>query len=329
MKMNKKLLGLFALLTMILCMEGYGDTEGIGHAGYVLRNGRLVDRKFLASESIECHFQNGVNAFNAEDWGEATIEFSIVALNFPNDPRGHLANYYLGIAYYYLEDYDFANDAFSDYLKAESHPAFFKETIEYKFAVAEAFRCGAKRRILSSRKCPKWADAKELTLSIYDEIIAALPSDPLATRALFRKGCLLLKMRDYRESVEAFRTLIRRFPKHELAPESYLAIARVYLCESDGEFQNPDVLALAEINLRKFREDFPRDERIIQAEDDLMEIKELNARGLYAMGQFYERTGHPCAAVIYYRSAIQRFPETSIVGCCQERLNCLEIPILG
>lgn len=324
MEINKKLLGLFVFLVAILLTQvTQGYAEGLG-PGYVLRDGKPVSRKLLASESVECHFENGKNAFNAEDWGTATIEFSIVSLNFPNDPRGHLANYYLGIAYYFLEEYEFANDAFSKYLKAESHPAFFNETIEYKFAIAEAFRCGAKRRIFSSRKCPKWGDAKELTLTIYDEIIAALPSQDVATRALFRKGCLLLKMREYRDSVEAFRILIRRFPKHELAPESYLAIARVYLCESDSEFQNPDVLALAEINLRKFKEDFPRENRIVQAECDVIEIKELSARSLYEMGQFYERTDHPAAAIIYYRSALQRFPDASIVERCQWRLECLE-----
>jgi outer membrane protein assembly factor BamD (BamD/ComL family) len=324
MKINKRLFGLFVFLTTILLTQvTQGYAEGLG-PGYVMRNGKPVARKLLASESVECHFENGKNAFNAEDWGAATFEFSIVSLNFPNDPRGHLANYYLGIAYYFLEEYEFANDAFSKYLKAESHPAFFNETIEYKFAIAEAFRCGAKRQIFSSRKSPKWGDAKELTLTIYDEIIAALPSQNIATRSLFRKGCLLLKMREYRDSVEAFRTLIRRFPKHELAPESYLAIARVYLCESDSEFQNPDVLALAEINLRKFKEDFPREERITQAEGDVIEIKELNARSLYEMGQFYERTNHPSAAIIYYRSAVQRFPDASIVDRCQWRLACLE-----
>lgn len=325
MIINKRLLGLFALGSAILFTQAYAvdDDRLTGHGGYVLRDGKLISKKYIPSDSIDCHFENGKNAFNAEDWGQATIEFSIVALNYPDDPRGHLSHYYLGIAYYYLEEYEYANDALSAYLKAESHPDFFKETIEYKFAIAEAFRCGAKCRILSSRACPKWADPRELSLSIYDEIIAALPSQDIATRALFRKGCLLLNMREYRDSVEAFRTLIRRFPKHEFAPESYLAIARVYLCESYGEFQNPDVLALAEINLRKFKEEFPREERIAQAECDVMAIKELNAKALYEMGKFYERTGKPCAAAIYYRSAIQRFPETSIVGYCQWRLVCL------
>lgn len=323
----KRVLGLLTLGAAILLSQGYAAVDDSklmeGHGGYVLRNGKLVSRKFVPSDSLDCHFENGKSAFDAEDWGQATIEFSIVALNFPNDPKGHLAHYYLGIAYYYLEEYEFANDALSAYLNAESHPTYFKEAIEYKFAIAEEFRCGAKRRILSSRACPKWADARELTLTIYDEIIAALPSQDIAARALFRKGCLLLNMEEYRDSVETFRMLIRRFPKHELAPESYIAIARVYLCESYGEFQNPDVLALAEINLRKFKEDFPREERIAQAEEDVMAIKELNAQGLYEMGRFYERTGKPCAAIIYYRSAVQRFPETCIVESCLWRLQCL------
>ncbi len=225
--------------------------------------------------------------------GEATIQFGIVASSFPNDPCAHEAHYYLGVAYYYLEEYEFSNDALSDYLKAQSHPVYFEEAIQYKYAIAEAFRCGAKRRLLSMHRCPKWAEGKEQALAIYDEVIAALPSQDIATQALFSKGCLLMDMKEYCESVEAFRMFIRRFPKHELAPESYLAITAVYLKQSCCEFQNPDILALAEINLRKFKQDFPREERIALAEEDVMSIKEPTQTGYIRWGSSMRGSASP------------------------------------
>ena len=97
-----------------------------------------------------------------------------------------------------------------------------------------------------------------------------------------------------------------------MAPLAYLCINRVYVEQSLSEFQNPDLLALAQINYRKFARDFPKEERLAEAEADIHAIKEIYARGLYDTGQFYERVSKPKASVIYYLNAIKQFPDTHV-----------------
>src|SRR5690606_24320584 len=143
------------------------------------------------------------------------------------------------------------------------------------------FKSGAKKHVLDAKQLPKWASADPLAIEIYDEVASALPSSDLAAKALFSKGSVLARQRDYRGSIDSFQLLIQRFPKHELAPESFLAINRVYLHQLRREFQNPDILAFAEINLQRFEESFPQEERIEQAYSELMAIKETYAKGLY------------------------------------------------
>lgn len=65
------------------------------------------------------------------------------------------------------------------------------------------------------------------------------------------------------------------------------------------------------------------EERLEEAENNVEEIKEIYARGLYDTGQFYERVKKPRASIIYYKNAIKQFPDTQIAQLCQERLEAL------
>jgi len=304
---------LFALCATFTTME----------AAYTIKDGHLVDADEVASMPVEDHFDAGSIAIEGCNWHEAVIHFNIIAKCFPRTSYGQEAYFYLGIAYYNLGELDFANEAFSDYLKVQGNPRFFQETIEYKFCIAEKFTAGAKRRFFGTKQLPKWACGKDMALNIYDEVIAAVPCHEIAAQALVSKGYLQWSMQDYRGAIESFQQVIRRFPKEELAPECYLLISKVYLEQSYREFQNPDILAFAQINARKFSRDFPREERLCLVESDVMEIKELYAKGLYDIGRFYERTCKRRAAIIYYQNAIHQFPDTCVAGKCRERLFCI------
>lgn len=289
-------------------------------AAYVLKGYKLVDADEVATLPAQDHFNLGKKAIDAGDWPEAVRQYRMVTSSFPNSSFAAESYFYLGVAYYNLREFDFANDAFSGYLHAKSNPRFFQEAVEYKCSIADQLAGGARRRIWGTKKLPKWASGSTLALKIYDEVIAALPSHDIAARALYSKGTLNWQLKHYRDSVEAFQMVIKRFPKNELAPESYVAISKVYREQSQYEFQNPDVLAFAQINLRRFKQDFPREERIAEVESDLLAIKEIYAKGLYDTGQFYERIHQPKASVIYYHNAIDQFPETQVAELCRQRL---------
>ena len=63
----------------------------------------------------------------------------------------------------------------SDYLKKSASPKHFEEAIEMKFAIAEFFREGGKKRLFGSHKLPAIMPAREDALKIYDEVITTLP----------------------------------------------------------------------------------------------------------------------------------------------------------
>ncbi len=324
--MMKRLTVCFLLVYVAMSSAGL-------HAEWVMRDGRLVEVEGRASYSPEEHYNRGVNAWACEDWREAVRQFRIVSSNFPCHPLVADLYYYIGVAYYHLEEYDFANEELTNYLKAHYSPPHLEEVVELKFCIAEAFRCGARRRMFGSRRFPKWMNGEDLALTLYDEVVSALPCHEIAAKALYSKGSLLSQQCDFLCAIDAYQTLLRRFPDHDFAVEAYLGIIRTYHRQAWYEYQNPDILPLAEIAFRRFSEEFPNEERLADAAEELLEIKEIYAQGMYETGRFFERTCEPQAAVLYYLSAINDFPETYMAQCAQDRLEaliqcypCLDIP---
>lgn len=292
-------------------------------AKYVFRNGSLVDKEFAPTMSYLDHYSAACQAYEAQKWEAAHRHFYIVAHSFSNCPLASEAYFYLGVCYFHLEEYDIANAALDDYLASSNNPLFFELAFNYKFAIAEKFRCGSKRRYCGSRKLPKWACGRDLASSIYDEIVISLPSHDLAVRSLYAKGWLLWEDRDFKGAIDAFQGVVRRFPKNELTPDCYLLINHVYLEQALYEFQNPDLLAFAEINQQRFARAFPKEERLSEGEDLVMCIKEVYAKGLYDIGFFYEKKEKPNAASLYYQITVIRFPETGYAQLAIDRLTCL------
>lgn len=272
---------------------------------------------------LTTHYNKGCYHYNLSQWYSASNEFEKVTRFFPGTEEAALASYYLGVCYFERKEYDFANEEFTNYLKASNHPDFFEDAVYYKFCVAEHFKYGKKKRFFQFRYFPKWCCGQDLALTIYDEVVIALPNHELTVRALYSKAELLMNMGEYRECIDTYQTLIRRFPKDEIVPECYLKIAEAYFQQSRYEFQNPDILALSELNARKFRDEFPKDERVAIVDQSVCRIRELYAKGLCDLGLFYERVGEPAAAAIYYQSSIEEFPTTKIAEFCRERLICL------
>ena len=178
----------------------------------------------------------------------------------------------------------------------------FQDAIQYKFAIAEKLANGSKTRLLGTKHMPKWGSGRTLSVKVYDEVVAALPSNDLAARALFSKACILWDHKEYRPAIENFQLVIKRFPKHELVPESYVSISKIFVEQSFNEFQNPDILTFTEINLRRFKLDFPREERIAEVEKDIATIKEYYAQGLYDRARLRKDRSASCGHHLLQKS---------------------------
>lgn len=305
------------------CLLSALSISSFSHAAYTVKGGKLIATHELATLSVQEHYSLAKEALENSNWVELIRQSRILGKNFAETVFAQDVNFYLGMSYFQLNELDLANQYFSRYLKEQATPKFFEESIRYKFLIAQQFEKGTKRRVLGRESMPKWISGKREAIEIYDEVITALPQNDLAIESLYGKANILFEEEDFKESLESYQTLLRRFPKSPLARDSYVAITKVYKFRSEKEYPDPDFLDLAGINIKKFKMDFPADPKIAEAEQVLTEMMEVYARDLFTTAQFYERTKKPKASIIYYSKIVTKYPKTQTALKSQERLNVL------
>lgn len=277
---------------------------------------------YIKYDDKQC-FEDGMKLFEEKQWRQASGRFYALEKMDAASPYMQEACFYQGLCQYYLHEYSEANMYMGRYLKGSSNPEYFRQAIEAKFNIAEQLRMGETKRMYDSKLLPKWAGGEMLAIEIYDEINATIPCDELAIRSLFSKGKLLFDISLFNDAVATLQTLIRRFPRNELAIESYILIEEIFAVQSKIEVQNTDILELARLNLKHFEQDYPKEERIAYAEKLVREIEITFAQSLFDVGQLYERKGQIDAACIYYFQAIRQFPQTDLAKESYQRIEAI------
>src|SRR5690349_5059025 len=93
-------------------------------ASYLFRNGKLTKTEEVATLSVQEHYGEAMEAFQSGQWDELVRHMIIVIKNFPTSPFAQEAYYYLAVGYFHLQEYDFSNRFFTQYLKKEATPKF-------------------------------------------------------------------------------------------------------------------------------------------------------------------------------------------------------------
>jgi outer membrane protein assembly factor BamD (BamD/ComL family) len=312
--MDMRLLSLFfcMLLLPIALFGGYSHVSG-----------KWSPECYVPLYSVQEHYDKGHQELNQNNYDDALIHFMVIAYHYQESPFYNDSIFYSGVCYYFKGDLDLANKQFDRYLSFGGKLKHFEKVFEFKLEIANDYSKGLKKHLFGFERLPKWAPAKSNAISLFDEIIAALPGKEIAAQALYSKADLLKAKKRFHESIESLQLLARRFPKHTLAAESYLCISEIYLEQSRLESQNPDLLALSQVNIQRFAKAFPSDERVDLAKKNLLAMQEVYAQSLYDTGRFYERTKKPTASAIYYEDTIRKYPGTKAAAKSEERLGKL------
>ena len=292
-------------------------------AGITQVDGKWSSDRFVPTASVEEHYDIAYQALYENQWDVALRNFMIIHYHFAASPFHGDALFYSAICYYFKGEFDLSNRVFDSYLASGGKLKHFEKVFEFKYHIADYYKQGRRKHLFGLSILPKWSSGRGDAIDLYDEIIAALPGKEIAAEALYAKAGDQRRLNEYRESIETLQTLIRRFPKHSLAADSYVKISEVYLDQSIVEAQNPDLISLAKVNLARFGRSFPGDERIEVADANALAMQEEYASSLYKTGRFYERKKKPHASLIYYQDALAKYPLTEAASKSQERIERL------
>lgn len=263
------------------------------------------------TRSVEDRYGSALTAFQKKEYKAVLDDAKYIIQNAPATPLAAETTFFLAVSYFNLKDFDLANHYFSQFLEKYATKDHFEDAIEYKYKIAEEFEMGSGRHMFGIEKLPKWVSAWDDAIELYDEVIKTLPNHEVAAKALYRKAGMLKNDRKFKEALEAYRTITRRFPKHPLAPESYLAIAKAYFDQSKIDYPDKAFLQQARLNYKRFRKDFPSEERLIEAEALLVQMQDSYAKELWVSAQYFEKKKKYDAARLYYEKIARLYPEST------------------
>ncbi|QVE48630.1 tetratricopeptide repeat protein [Chlamydia crocodili] len=283
-------------------------------------SGKLSPQKFVPKHSPEEYILEGKNYLERQSYRKALLCFGMVTHHFPKDPLYTEALYLTGVCYFKNGQPDLAEKAFASYMQLPDAD-YSEELFLMKYSIAKSFAQGKRKRVFLLEGFPKLANADADALRIYDEILTAFPNKDLGAQALYLKGDLLVIKKDFSEAIKTFKKLTLQFAAHALSPKSFVRLSEIYLMQAQKEPHNVQYLNLAKINEEAIKKQHPNHPLTLVVSSNVRSMCERYASGLYTTGRFYEKKKKPHAASIYYTTAIDNYPESSLVAKCHKRLN--------
>src|SRR5580704_11534098 len=97
------------------------------HATYIFKNGKLIKSEEAPTMTVQEHYSAAMDAYQKQNWEELVHQSLIVVKNFPASPFAQEAYFYLGVGYFSLDEFEYANRFLTTYLKKQATPKFFEE----------------------------------------------------------------------------------------------------------------------------------------------------------------------------------------------------------
>lgn len=156
-----------------------------------------------------------------------------------------------------------------------------------------------------------WLSGREEALQMLDRIIDDYAREtPTAEQALRLKADYHYLNGEFQEAEQAYARLVRDFPRGRYPKIAMLRSGQSALARFPGvDFDDADLLE-AEIYLGDFQQRYPDDAAESNVPQIISNLHERRAEKDYRVGQFYERTKSPDAAIFYYRQIEDRWPAT-------------------
>ena len=200
----------------------------------------------------------------------------------------------------------------------QKHPNsdFLETALQREFEIGNLFLSGEKHRVWRLQIFSGYEKAVE----VFEQIVKTAPFGKLGADAQLRLGMAYEQLKQYPEAVAAYEKLVERYPQHPLAETAQFAIGVAYgkqagSADYDATAANKAITAFQDYLIR-----YPKSDRVPDAEKQLVNLKQEQGKGLFHIGEFYEKQGNVKAAAVYYNEVIAGNPKSSWGIAAQEKV---------
>jgi len=159
-------------------------------------------------------------------------------------------------------------------------------------------------------------------IEMYDRIVESAPHSEFAPRSLLSKGLVQAREAQMVEAIATLQRVVDTYQGTPYAAEAQYEIFRLRGVRAERSNNPVEDRAQVEAGL-DFVNQNPQDQRSQEIQGNLHEIEVREMEKKYNTGMFYERSGRPDSARVYYRDVVAN-PNTPWAAKAQERLNGLD-----
>jgi tetratricopeptide (TPR) repeat protein len=194
----------------------------------------------------------------------------------------------------------------------------FNEAIEQQFKIADELKHSDRKGFLGIGA----AIQPSKLIEMYDQIVESAPHSEFAPRSLLNKGIVQAREAQMVEAIATLQRVVDSYQGTSYAAEAQYEIFRLRGVRASRSNNPVEDRAQVEAGL-DFLNQNPDDQRSQKIQSNLQAIEESEMEKKYNIGMFYERSGRPDSARVYYRDVVAN-PNTSWAPKAQERLNALD-----
>lgn len=251
-----------------------------------------------------------------KNWDDAIASYLYVLRKWPASDSAQEAQFRIGMCREGMRDFYKAFLAYQKCLtRWPSHPRF-DEVLEREFKIGNLFLAGERQKIWIIKTFP----SMDRTVEIYEGLIRSGPQSKWAPQAQFNIGLAREKQKAYEEAVAAYQKLNERYPDSDQVEAGYYQIGAAYNRASNKAEYDASAADKAVEAFQEYLARYPKGAHVADAEKMIAKLQTEQARGMYEVARFYEKSHKPKAAMIYYNELIARFPESKFTDIAKRRV---------
>ncbi len=251
---------------------------------------------------------------------EAANAYRLIPKTWPLSPNAPEGQYRFGVMMYKLFDFQRSFKEFQKCLEKYPETEHFDEILKYQYDIACLFLAGERQKIWRIPTFP----SMDKTVEMFQQVIKNGPYSDVAPMSQLMIGFAREKQHQWTDAVKAYQEVVRRYPKSDLADDAQFQIGYAYMMASREADYDQTATNRAITGFRDYITKYPKSEKIEQARDNISRLQMEQARGIWSIAEFYDREKNSDAALIYYNSLIQKFPNSDLAKRAYKRVEAIK-----
>jgi len=270
------------------------------------------------------HTKNLFNAAKLEaqrgDIGRAISSYKDFVKRYPSDGLAASAQFEIGLLLEKQNKYRHAFKAYQKLIEQYPRSSDFDRAIERQFKLATLYLEGERLRFLGLPVTP----SLDQSATMFESVIKNAPFSRFAPISQFNIGLVREKQGKLEEAVEAYATVVDQYNSHDIADDAQYQIGYIYLNATRKGSKDSSAKLKAIEAFEDFVYQFPKSEKLPQAEENLRRLQARISQDSLQIAQFYDKQKNYKAAAFYYDQLVKQEGNTKAAQIAKERLAQLK-----